>query len=141
MHALQEQIETRRLVLVPMSTDAARAILSGDLSVVAHAEGWPHADTLDAVCMAVDEDAAWPVWLVTLDGRVIGDCGTVGHVDEAGDIDIGQSSMNYLARATLARTLEGQGGRDNVAGITVPVRGFRPVCRSKVHAGFWRAGE
>ncbi|HEY8704338.1 MAG TPA: GNAT family N-acetyltransferase [Gaiellaceae bacterium] len=89
MHALQEQIETRRLVLVPMSTDAARAILSGDLSVVAHAEGWPHADTLDAVCMAVDEDAAWPVWLVTLDGRVIGDCGTVGHVDEAGDIDIG----------------------------------------------------
>ncbi len=40
----------------------------------------------------------------------------------AGDIDIGQSSMNYLAKATLAKTLEGQGGRDSVAGITVPVR-------------------
>lgn len=40
----------------------------------------------------------------------------------AGDINIGNDSMNYIARATLARTLEGQGGRDNVGGITVPVR-------------------
>lgn len=40
----------------------------------------------------------------------------------AGDINIGNDSMNYLARATLAKTLEGQGGRDNVGGITVPVR-------------------
>jgi AsmA protein len=39
-----------------------------------------------------------------------------------GDINIGNDSMNYLAKATLARTLEGQGGRDNVGGITVPVR-------------------
>ncbi|MFA6970285.1 MAG: AsmA family protein [Gallionella sp.] len=39
-----------------------------------------------------------------------------------GDVDIGNDSMNYLARATLAKTLEGQGGRDNVGGITVPVR-------------------
>lgn len=39
-----------------------------------------------------------------------------------GDINVGQDSMNYLAKATLAKTLEGQGGRDNVGGITVPVR-------------------
>ena len=39
-----------------------------------------------------------------------------------GDINVGNDSMNYLANATLAKTLEGQGGRDNVAGITVPVR-------------------
>jgi RimJ/RimL family protein N-acetyltransferase len=89
MNALQEQIETRRLVLVPMPTEAARAVQSGDLSAFERADGWPHADTLDAVRMALKKDAAWPVWLVTLDGRVIGDCGTVGQVDEAGDIDIG----------------------------------------------------
>jgi RimJ/RimL family protein N-acetyltransferase len=89
MNALQEQIETRRLVLVPMTTERARAILDGDLSVVEHASGWPHADSLDAVRMAVKEDAPWPVWLVTLDGRVIGDCGTVGPIDDVGDIDIG----------------------------------------------------
>ncbi len=40
----------------------------------------------------------------------------------SGDIDIGESRMNYLARVTLAGTLEGQGGRENVRGITVPVR-------------------
>ena len=39
-----------------------------------------------------------------------------------GDINIGLNSMNYLAKATLAKTLEGQGGRDSVGGITVPVR-------------------
>jgi AsmA protein len=38
------------------------------------------------------------------------------------DINIGNDSMNYLARATLAKTLEGQGGRTNVGGIIVPVR-------------------
>ena len=34
MNALQEQIETRRLVLVPLTPEQARAILGGDLSVV-----------------------------------------------------------------------------------------------------------
>ncbi|MDD5180804.1 MAG: AsmA family protein [Gallionellaceae bacterium] len=39
-----------------------------------------------------------------------------------GDINIGNDSINYVAKATLAKTLEGQGGKDNVGGITVPVR-------------------
>ena len=39
-----------------------------------------------------------------------------------GDINIGNDSINYLAKATLAKTLEGQGGKDMVGGITVPVR-------------------
>jgi RimJ/RimL family protein N-acetyltransferase len=89
LNALQEQIETRRLVLVPLAVETARAILAGDLSVVESAEGWPHADTLDALPMAVKSDAPWPVWLVTLDELVIGECGTVGPVDGAGDVEIG----------------------------------------------------
>jgi AsmA protein len=43
-----------------------------------------------------------------------------------GDIDIGNDSINYLAKATLAGTLEGQGGKDVVGGITVPVRLLGP---------------
>lgn len=39
-----------------------------------------------------------------------------------GDINIGNDSINYLAKATLAGTLQGQGGKDNVSGLTVPVR-------------------
>jgi RimJ/RimL family protein N-acetyltransferase len=84
-----ERIETERLVLVPLPVAMARSIAGGDLSVVEHAEGWPHADTLDAVRMAARDEDPWPVWLVTLDGCVIGDCGTAGPVDASDDVEIG----------------------------------------------------
>ncbi|MBA3007538.1 MAG: AsmA family protein [Proteobacteria bacterium] len=44
----------------------------------------------------------------------------------SGDINIGNDSMDYLAKATLANTLKGQGGQFNVSGITVPVRAKGP---------------
>ncbi len=53
-----------------------------------------------------------------------------------GDIDIGRDSMNYLARATLAKTLEGQGGKDVVGGITVPVRVSGPFADLKYTLDF-----
>jgi len=42
----------------------------------------------------------------------------------AGDINIADSSLNYLAKASIVATSQGQGGRerDNLAGLTVPVR-------------------
>jgi len=42
----------------------------------------------------------------------------------AGNVDIGNNTIDYLAKATLAATSKGQGGRDvgNVAGITIPVK-------------------
>src|SRR5262247_2857469 len=41
----------------------------------------------------------------------------------AGDIDIGEGAMNYLAKASIVATSTGQGGKDlaQVAGVTVPV--------------------
>lgn len=39
-----------------------------------------------------------------------------------GDINIGNDSINYLAKATVVGSLQGQGGMDNLKGITVPVR-------------------
>ncbi|MDO9011726.1 MAG: AsmA family protein [Gallionella sp.] len=53
-----------------------------------------------------------------------------------GDINIGSNSMNYLAKATLAKTLEGQGGRDSVGGITVPVRVSGPFSDLKYTLDF-----
>ncbi|HEX5364958.1 MAG TPA: AsmA family protein [Gallionella sp.] len=53
-----------------------------------------------------------------------------------GDIDIGNSSINYLAKATLAKTLEGQGGKDAVGGITVPVRLTGPFSNLKYTLDF-----
>lgn len=42
----------------------------------------------------------------------------------AGNLDIGNNTIDYLAKATLAATTKGQGGRDvsNVAGVTIPVK-------------------
>ena len=42
----------------------------------------------------------------------------------AGNFDIGNNGIDYLAKATLAATTKGQGGREagNVAGIAIPVK-------------------
>jgi AsmA protein len=40
----------------------------------------------------------------------------------AGNVDIGNSTLDYTAKATLAATGKGQGGATDVAGITVPVK-------------------
>jgi AsmA protein len=43
-----------------------------------------------------------------------------------GDINIGENSMNYLVKATVVGSLEGQGGKDTLKGLTVPVRASGP---------------
>lgn len=42
----------------------------------------------------------------------------------AGDIDIGNAQLNYLAKATVVATAKGQGGADldHLAGLTIPVK-------------------
>jgi AsmA protein len=42
----------------------------------------------------------------------------------AGNIDIGNSTIDYTAKATLVATSKGQGGRavGDVAGVTIPVK-------------------
>jgi RimJ/RimL family protein N-acetyltransferase len=82
------RIATRRLVLAPLDEEVADAVLVGDLSVVTSADGWPHDDTLDALRIATAPGGGSLVWLVMLDDVVIGDCGTVGGLDE-GAIEIG----------------------------------------------------
>ena len=82
-------ITTDRLVLSPLPADRARAVLIGDYSSLTRAEGWPHEDTLDAIRMAAAPESGSLVWLVLSDGTVIGDCGTLGGLDDTGAIEIG----------------------------------------------------
>ncbi len=46
------------------------------------------------------------------------------RIGGAGDLDIGEGRMNYLAKAAIVNTSAGQGGKDagSLAGLTVPVR-------------------
>jgi RimJ/RimL family protein N-acetyltransferase len=82
-----ERIVSRRLVLDPISRHTARAVLTGEPDGLRRGEGWPHADTLDALRMVADHGAE--AWLILEDGIAIGDAGTHGPPDEHGDVEIG----------------------------------------------------
>jgi RimJ/RimL family protein N-acetyltransferase len=83
-----ERLVTDRLVLEPIARDVAEAVVAGDLSGLRVGEGWPHADTVDGLGMAVRHGHA-AGWFVTLGGEIIGECGTHGPPDEAGDVELG----------------------------------------------------
>jgi AsmA protein len=46
------------------------------------------------------------------------------RISGAGDIDIGNSTLNYVVKASVVATTKGQGGAglDKLAGLTVPVK-------------------
>ena len=56
----------------------------------------------------------------------------------AGNLDIGNNTIDYLAKATLAATSKGQGGRDvgNVVGITIPVKLSGPLDNPDWHVDY-----
>lgn len=92
---MRPTLRTENLVLVPQTHEAAVALLEGRDCGLPLAEGYPHADTLDGLRMSVEHGGPdWSEhggWFVTLaeDGRVIGDCGTHGWVDDEGRVEIG----------------------------------------------------
>ena len=55
-----------------------------------------------------------------------------------GDIDIGNSQLNYVAKATVVATAKGQGGADldHLAGLTVPVKLTGPFDAPKVEIDY-----
>lgn len=90
-----EPIRTRAagLELVPVPRDVAEAVVAGDLSAVAAGAGWPHADSLDGLRLALEhgpaDGGAALGWFVVLEGVVVGDCGVHGGVDADGTVEIG----------------------------------------------------
>ena len=81
-------IVTPRLVLQPVRRDLAQAVVAGRLSGISRGAGWPHADTADAMTLALAPDAG-PSWVITVDGVVVGDCGAFSWPDENGEVEIG----------------------------------------------------
>lgn len=57
------------------------------------------------------------------------------RLNGSGDVDIGAGAMNYLAKATVVGSLEGQGGRElaDLKGVTIPVRVTGPFDALKYH--------
>ncbi len=89
------RLESAHLVLVPQTLAAARALLAGEDPGLPLADGYPHADTFDALRMVVEhggpDDGGWFVVLSDESGpgRVVGDLGTFGPPDDEGRVEIG----------------------------------------------------
>ena len=60
------------------------------------------------------------------------------RIGGAGDIDVGKSTINYTAKASVVATTKGQGGReiDQLAGLTVPVRLTGPLDSMKYEVDY-----
>jgi AsmA protein len=60
------------------------------------------------------------------------------RIGGAGDIDIGRSTINYVAKAAVVATTKGQGGRelDQLAGLTVPVKLTGPLDSMKYEVDY-----
>ena len=58
------------------------------------------------------------------------------RVTGSGDIDIGHDSLNYVTKAKLVGSLQGQGGQSNLSGLTVPVRLSGPYSNLKYTLDF-----
>jgi RimJ/RimL family protein N-acetyltransferase len=93
---VRPRLESTHLVLVPQTLAASRALLAGEDPGLPLAEGYPHADTFDALRMVVEhggpDDGGWFVMLADDsdgDGRVVGDLGTFGPPDDEGRVEIG----------------------------------------------------
>jgi len=144
------EIRTERLVLVPQTRAAARALLDGRDGGLPLAEGYPHADTLDGLRMYVEhggpDDGGWFVTLVD-DGRVVGDCGTLGWVDDAGRVEIGYGlAAPYRGRGLGTETVRALAGwvsaQAGVRTLTASVEiGNEPSRRLLERLGFVLAGE
>jgi AsmA protein len=61
----------------------------------------------------------------------------------AGDIDIGKSTINYVAKASVVASAQGQGGRDleQLAGVTIPVRLSGPLDGMKYQVDYRAAAS
>jgi RimJ/RimL family protein N-acetyltransferase len=144
------RITTERLVLLPQTLDAARALLAGEETGLMLADGYPHADTFDGLRMFVengstDDDGGWFITLT--DGRVIGDCGTLGWTDQDGRVEIGYGlAAPYRGKGygtEAARALaDWVAARPDVTGVTASVEiGNIASRRLLERLGFLLTGE
>ncbi len=138
-------------MLVPQTLSAAGALLDGRDPGLPLAEGYPHADTFDGLRMFVehgrsDDDGGWWITL-RQDGRVVGDCGTLGWTDDEGQVEIGYGlaepfrgqGLGTAAVAALVGWLETE---PDVTALVASVEvGNEPSRRLLLKLGFGPLGE
>jgi RimJ/RimL family protein N-acetyltransferase len=142
-------LEGDRVVLVPQTLEAARALLEGRDPGLPLGPGYPHADTLDGlgwVEHGSPDDGGWFVTLVE-DGRVVGDLGTFGPPDEEGSVEIGYGLAGpfrgrRLGSEAVRLLVDWLARRPDVRVVTASVEvGNEPSRRLLARLGFTLVGE
>jgi RimJ/RimL family protein N-acetyltransferase len=141
----QAPVTAGDLILRPVQPELAAALAAGDFAGITPGDGWPHEDSLDGLGMVARGHSLG--WLVTLDGVVVGECGTHGPPDAAGVVEIGYGlAAPYRGRGygkavvrALSQWFIGQPGITGVLAHTLP--GNAPSRRSLESAGFRLDGE
>jgi RimJ/RimL family protein N-acetyltransferase len=81
-----DDIRGDRVLLVQLPVDRVDAVLAGDLHPYTAGKGWPTDDTVAAMSFRA---ARGLLWLIVVDGAVVGDIGTKGPLDAADGVEIG----------------------------------------------------
>jgi RimJ/RimL family protein N-acetyltransferase len=145
-----------RLLLVPAPHAVAVAVTRADPSTallpealaplgLLCGEGWPHADSADALRPQAEHALATDppdVWLVVDGDRVVGECGLAGGLDASGDQEIGyglaapsrRQGLGTEAVAVLCAWVEQQPGVRRVVAEVLP--GNEPSRRLLARLGF-----
>ncbi len=108
-----------------------RAVVEGSDPGLPLAEGYPHADALDALRIAADhatdhdEVGGWFIVRVE-DGAVIGDCGTKGWMDDRGRVEVGYGlSASFRRRGygseAVGAMVEWLGAQPGIRAVTAEV--------------------
>jgi RimJ/RimL family protein N-acetyltransferase/predicted MFS family arabinose efflux permease len=144
------RLESARLVLIPQTLEAARALLAGADPGLTLGEGYPHADTPDALRMFVehggDDDGGWFVVLAR-EALVVGDLGTFGPPDDRGRVEIGYGlAAPYrgrgLGREAVGTLVDWLVTEPGVRAVTATVEvGNEPSRRLLSGLGFALVGE
>lgn len=106
-----QPIHTERLVLIPFTLEAARALYAGDQAVLAYlglqaTPYWPDQETMDTLPKVikhlekVQEPTGFESWMIVLkrNRTVIGDAGFKGPPGAEGVVDIGYSIIEQEHR-------------------------------------------
>ncbi|MEP7054426.1 MAG: GNAT family N-acetyltransferase [Actinomycetota bacterium] len=103
-----DAIETERLVLQPIDTMTAAAIISGDLGDLVAGNGWPQSDTIDGLRMEAQLGSSPACWLIQLHGTVIGELGWKGGPGPDGRAEIGYSlAPDYRGAGYATEAVQG----------------------------------
>lgn len=139
-----EVISGDGVALVPVPPERADAVLAGGLDGYVAGPGWPHDDTVAAFSFRA---ARGSVWLITVDGVIVGDAGTKGPPDADGAVEIGYglagpSRGRGIGTRAVAALTDWLAGQDEVSVIVAHVdAGNEPSHRLLARLGFTPTGR